>query len=132
VTRVYVDSAATAVDGESGASDEDAVRALRYLVELGHTITLVSGDPAGIPPAIRALGSVAAVVPSHPDGSAWYVTTDVESCRGKSARVRTVLLGAAPAPGSVRRCDTVARDLQAAVMEILASEAMQPSGRATP
>ncbi|NJD29214.1 MAG: hypothetical protein FIA92_13070 [Chloroflexi bacterium] len=131
MTRVYVDVGATAVDGEAGASDEDAVRALRYLVELGHEVTLVGDDPVGIPPEIRQLASVVAIVPSRPDGPAWYVTTNVEHCRGMSARVRTVLVGAAPAPGSVRRCDGVARDLQAAVMEILAAEAMQPSTGAT-
>jgi hypothetical protein len=41
-----------------------------------------------------------------------------------------VLIGAAPPSGSVRRCDAVARDVQAAVMEILAAAAMPPKGGA--
>jgi hypothetical protein len=131
VTRVYVDVGATAAAGETGAADEDAQRAIRYLVELGHRVTLVSDDPAGIPPTLRGVGRVVAVVPSRPEGSAWYVTTDVDHCQGKSAKVRTILVGAVPAAGSVRRCDKVARDLQAAVMEILASEAMEPRTQAT-
>ena len=129
MTRIYVDLSATVVDGDAGALDEDAVRALRYLVELGHAITLVGDDPAGTRSELRQLGSIAAVVPSRPEGPAWYVTTDIDHCHGLSARIRTVLVGAAPAPGSVRRCDTVARDLQAAVMEILAAEVMQPPAR---
>jgi hypothetical protein len=132
VTRVYVDAGASALDGEAGASDPDGLRALRYLIELGHSVTIVGDDPTALAPELRRLGSaVVATVPARPEGSAWYVTTDVDRCRGMSARIRTVLVGAAPAPGSVRRCDTVARDLQAAVMEILAAEAMQPSAGAT-
>lgn len=130
MTQVYVDAGATALDAEAGAFDSDALRVIRYLVELGHAVALVGDDPTGIPDEFRRLGSVVATVPARPDAPAWYVTTDVERCQGMSARVRTVLVGAAPAPGSVRRCDTVARDLQAAVMEILAAEAMQASGSA--
>jgi hypothetical protein len=131
VTHVYVDVAAAAVDGSTGVSDEDAVRALGYLVELGHAVTVVSPDPTVIPPEIRELGAVAAVIPSRPDGRAWYLTSNVDNCHGMTARVRTVLVGATPSLGSVRRCDIVARDLRAAVMEILASEALQPSTRGT-
>jgi hypothetical protein len=38
-----------------------------------------------------------------------------------------VLIGSPPPNGSVRRCDAVARDVQAAAMEILAADAMAPS-----
>ena len=130
MTRVFVDVAAAALEtGGEPALDEAAVRSLRLLAEAGHEVVLVTG-PAGPPPA--ALGAVAAgavgEVPARPASRAWYLTADVDRCRGTSARLRTVLVGAAPAPGSVHRCDAVARDVQAAVMEILASEAM-PSPR---
>jgi hypothetical protein len=127
VTQVYVDVTATAIDDEAAASDADALRALRYLVELGHSVSLVGESRGAEPDEIRRLGPPVAAVPLRPDEPAWYVTTDVDRCQGLSARVRTILVGAAPAPGSVRRCDTVARDLQAAVMEILASEVMEPT-----
>jgi len=42
-----------------------------------------------------------------------------------------VLIGAAPPSGSVRRCDAVARDVQAAAMEILAAVAMPPRANAS-
>ena len=127
MTQVYVDLAATSVDGEAGASDADALRAIRYLVELGHSVSLVGESRVAEPDEIRRLGPPVTEVPLRPDAPAWYVTTDVDRCHGMSARVRTILVGAAPAPGSVRRCDTVARDLHAAVMEILASEVMEPT-----
>ena len=71
---------------------------------------------------------VVAEVPARPQAPAWYLTSDIERCRGSSAHLRTVLIGGAPPSGSVRRCDAVARDVQAAAMEILAAVAMpQPN-----
>lgn len=127
MTKVYVDVTATAVDEGASASDADALRAIRYLVELGHSVSLVGQSRGGEPDEIRRLGPPVAAVPLRPDQPAWYVTTEVDRCQGLSARIRTILVGAAPTPGSVRRCDTVARSLQAAVMEILASEVMEPT-----
>jgi hypothetical protein len=126
VTRVYVDVAAALLEGAAAPSlDPAAVRALGLLAETGNEVVLVTGQ-AGPPPA--ALTAVArdavGVAPDHPATPSWYLTSDVEHCRGTSARLRTVLIGATPASGSVHRCDGVARDVQAAVMEILASEAM--------
>jgi hypothetical protein len=65
-------------------------------------------------------------VPGRPPTPSWYLTTEVERCQGASAKLRTVLIGAAPPPGSIHRCDAVARDLQTAALELLASEAMPP------
>jgi hypothetical protein len=70
---------------------------------------------------------VVRAVPSRPRAPAWYLTSDIDRCRGASARLRTVLIGATPPSGSVRRCDAVARDVQAAAMEILAQVAMPPT-----
>ena len=129
MTRVYLEPAAAEIEnGGGGAVDPDAVRSLRYLVEAGHELVLVSSSGREPSEELRALAtSTVPSPPTRPDRQSWLLTTDVASCQGSSARIRTVLIGAAPPPGSVRRCDATARDVQAAIMEILASEAMPPA-----
>jgi hypothetical protein len=123
VTRVFLDPG-TAVIENGGAVDPAALRSLRHLVDAGHELVIVAQPEAA--GALRELAArVVDAVPQLPDERAWYLTDDVEHCRELTARVRTVLIGASPPPASIHRCDSVARDLQAAVMEILASEAMR-------
>jgi hypothetical protein len=132
MTEVYVDAVAASVEqgGERGgayAAEPEAVRALRYLADSGIRVVVVAAG--GVRPDAELEGVAAEVVsavPSRPRGPAWYLTSDVDRCRGATARLRTVLIGAAPPTGSVRRCDAVARDVQAAAMEILAAVAMPP------
>jgi len=108
--------------------DPEAVRALRYLAEAGARIVLVRPDELDPPDELRAVATdVLDAVPARPGAPAWYLTSDIARCQGSSARLRTVLIGATPPNGSVRRCDAVARDVQAAAMEILAAVAMAPS-----
>jgi hypothetical protein len=121
VTEVYVDVAAV--------TEPEAVRALRYLADAGIRVVLVTAGsgapPEELPDELRgAVGEVVAAIPDHPSGPAWYLTSDIARCQGSSARLRTVLIGGTPPSGSVRRCDAVARDVQAAAMEILAAVAM--------
>ena len=123
MTRVYLDPA-TAVIENGGAADPGSLRSLRYLVEAGHRVVLVA-DRQEPPTELAALADdVVRSVPARPDGQSWYLTADVSHCQGASARLRTVLIGGTPPSGSIHRCDAVARDVQAAVMEILAAEAM--------
>jgi hypothetical protein len=129
VTRVYVDAEAAAIDGSGGqpSLDPAAVRSLRFLTEAGNQVILVARDGPAVAEELRAVASeVVADVPARPPELAWYLTTDVERCTGTSARLRTVLIGAAPAGGSIHRCDAVARDVHAAALELLAREAMPP------
>jgi hypothetical protein len=131
VTRVYVDPG-TAMLETGGSLDEEAVRSLRFLIDAGHEVVVVQGDdetPAELASLAR---DVVREVPPRPDAPAWYLTDDVERCQGRSARLRTVLIGAAPPTGSVHRCDAVARSVQAAVMEILAAEAMSAADPPSP
>jgi hypothetical protein len=142
VTEVYVDVAAAALGGGmpgAGSPDEDppartviadpeAVRALRYLADAGARVVIVRPDALEPPDDLRAVAAdVLPAVPDRPKAPAWYLTSDISRCRGSSARLRTVLIGGAPPNGSVRRCDAVARDVQAAAMEILAADAMAPA-----
>jgi len=122
VTRVFLDPG-TAVIENDGAVDPAALRSLRHLVDAGHELVLVD-QPADSNGLRELAADVVDAVPPLPDERSWYLTDDVEHCREMTARVRTVLIGASPPPGSIHRCDSVARDLQAAIMEILASEAM--------
>jgi hypothetical protein len=117
VTQVFVDVAAVA--------EPEAVRALRYLADAGIQVVLVTAGSGEPPEELRgAVSEVVAAIPDHPSGPAWYLTSDIARCQGSSARLRTVLIGGTPPSGSVRRCDAVARDVQAAAMEILAAVAM--------
>jgi hypothetical protein len=129
VTDVYVDVGAASIgSGTSWAPEPESVRALRYLAEAGVRIVLVRGlaEPGDELRAVAA--DVVRAVPDRPRGPSWYLTSDIARCRGSSARLRTVLIGGPPPSGSVRRCDAVARDVQAAAMEILAADAMAPTG----
>jgi hypothetical protein len=140
VTEVYVDVAAAALGGGmpgAGSPDEqpariaiadpEAVRALRYLADAGVRVVIVRPDALEPPEDLRAVAAdVLKAVPDRPSAPAWYLTSDISRCRGSSARLRTVLIGGAPPNSSVRRCDAVARDVQAAAMEILAADAMAP------
>ena len=142
MTRVYLDAeVATAPGpGDGGRIDDAAVQSLRFLVEAGHEVVLVApavpgdaaerGDspPTSAPPELPRdlIRGVVDAVPPRPAISGWYLTASVERCHGTSARTRTVLIGGQPPAGAIHRCDAVARDLRAAVLEILASEAMPP------
>lgn len=138
MTEVYVDVAAASMEqgaenaGAPFAAEADAVRALRYLADSGIRVVLVASG-SGQPPQQLAdvAAQVVATMPSRPRGQAWYLTSDIERCQGASAHLRTVLIGAAPPTGSIRRCDSVARDVQAAAMEILAEVAMPARAKAT-
>jgi len=139
VTEVYVDVAAAAMGGGSpGAGsgdapgpailDPEALRALRHLADAGVRVVVVRPDRLEPPDELRALAAeVLPAMPARPGAPAWYLTSDISRCQGSSARLRTVLIGGTPPNGSVRRCDAVARDVQAAAMEILAEVAMAPA-----
>jgi len=119
VTEVFVDVAAV--------SEPESVRALRYLADAGIRVVLVTAGSGEPPDELRGVASeVVATIPARPRGPAWYLTSDIARCQGASAHLRTVLIGGTPPSGSVRRCDAVARDVQAAAMEILAAVAMPP------
>ena len=131
MTDVYVDVAAASVEaggaeaGNQLAAEPEALRALRSLADAGIRVVLVTAGGGEPPTELReAASEVLATIPDRPGGQAWYLTSDIARCQGASAHLRTVLIGGTPPSGSVRRCDAVARDVQAATMEILAAVAM--------
>lgn len=143
MTEVYVDVAAASIGGgalgvaaaaetseeaRTAAADPEAVRALRYLGEAGVRVILVAPDALQPATELRDVATdIVRAVPPRTGVPAFYLTSEIARCQGSSARLRTVLIGGTPPVGSVRRCDSVARDVQAAAMEILAAEAMAPA-----
>ena len=126
MSQIFVDLDATSIEGAGEPSlDPVAVRSLRFLRDAGHEVVLVAEPDQELPADLREIASeVVEEVPMVPRQRAWYLTSEVERCTGTSARLRTVLIGAAPPAGSIHRCDADSRDLRAAALELLASEAM--------
>jgi hypothetical protein len=129
VTTIYVDQGAIVESSRSGSgADEGSLRSLGFLREAGHEVVLVV-EP-GHEPATAASDDWTTIdvdaVPLRPEHPAWYLTVEVDRCRGRSALLRTVLIGTSPVAAAIHRCDTLARDVPAAVLEILAAEAMRP------
>ena len=131
MAQVYVDVGAASMEGaapEGGVppADPHAIRALQHLADAGVEVFIVTSGGSQPAPELRAVahGGVIDAIPSPAIEQSWYLTSDIERCQGSSARLMTVFIGGQPPAGSVRRCDKVARDVQAAAMEILASEAM--------
>jgi hypothetical protein len=116
MTDIYLDRGAAALP--------DAADQLRHLTETGHRI-LVLGDP---PPALAAIPSVDGVeaLPEVPDPGSWLLTADAQLCSERRPPMASMLIGPRPAPSPrpAPRCDADARDLAAAVLEILRREAM--------
>lgn len=128
MTEVYVDvgAASAGAPGVDGVRpvDPSALRALRHLTDAGVSVYVVAYDGQVGGELRAAARGVLRAVPERTGAPAFYLTDDIERCQGSSARLRTVFIGGAPAVGSVRRCDAVARDVQAAAMEILVADAM--------
>ena len=134
MTQVFVDVGAASPEGAApdasapdGSSpvDANAIRGLEHLAEAGLAVILVTAGGSVPAPALRAAATgVVEAVPTPVIEHSWYLTSDIERCVGSSARLVTMFIGGTPPAGSIRRCDKVARDVQAAVMEILAAEAM--------
>jgi hypothetical protein len=106
-------------------SAPDATDHLGHLIEAGQRVILVGVAAetalAKLPMAVRL-----DQLPSDPARGSWFVTAEPARCADRPAGVRTVLIGPRSRGSGVRgpRCDTVARDLAAAVLEILAHDAM--------
>jgi hypothetical protein len=93
-----------------------------HLLEAGHELVLI-GEPAAVAPALMtAFTDALDDIPEPAAG--WLVTADPTRCGPARSRIRTLLVGGLEPSRPAQRCDCVARDLMAAALEILASEAM--------
>ncbi len=114
MTTIYLEA--------SAARLPDAADRLAHLTESGHHIVLVApAEPPGA--GDRTLERIATMPPDPPRGS-WFVTADPATCGDRQPGLRTILIGPRDDVPRPTRCDSTARDLREAVLEILAAEAM--------
>jgi len=101
-----------------------AADALTLLAE-GHDVVVIAEAPVDVA-EVAALPTATSVPESFAPGS-WFVTADETWCEGdRPTGLRSILVGPKrpPAKRPTARCDLEARDLNAAVMEILVRETM--------
>jgi len=82
--------------------------------------------PSELAAALPGLDTISEL-PDDPPPDSWLVTTDPAWCeRPRPSGLRTILIGPRQSPGPRRSayCDVIARDLSAAVMEILTRQVM--------
>ncbi|HET7029824.1 MAG TPA: hypothetical protein VFI34_04900 [Candidatus Limnocylindrales bacterium] len=110
------------IDG-SAALAPDAAAHLAHLPETGHDLVLVApGDHAT---ATQDLwGSRVTELPAEPPRGSWFVTSDPATCSDRRPGLRTLLIAPREEGPRPTRCDSRARDLRDAVLEILAADAM--------
>jgi hypothetical protein len=133
VSRVYLDPGVLLVRPDAAEVADpplasDAAEALRTLADTGHELVLVGSQQVHLPDGFPRIRAAVAIDPSP--ATAWYLTSDPELCGRRRPGLRTVLVGPGPATHrtAIQRCDIQTRDLHAAVIEILAREAMAPVG----
>lgn len=137
MTRVFVDPSAVTLPVAAGAGsstrvgpdvrvDPGAIHALRNLTEAECEVVLLTDR---MPPELDDLAprvSAASELPRPLGPDAWFLTGDPASPYGRPRGARTILVGPKRAQGPIPlpRFDVEARDLPAAVIEILARQAM--------
>ncbi|MFN8629305.1 MAG: hypothetical protein U0838_03005 [Chloroflexota bacterium] len=140
MTTVYFDPGALlsprGAEATDAVVDAEAARMVHHLKEFGHDVVILWRDASPDVAAASQHGSGAAL----PDGEAdlasvdtgsvgWFVSDRPERCAAahELRRLRTVLVGAAETRDLAHRpADRMARSLPDAVLDILASEAMDP------
>ena len=116
MTDIYIDPLT--------AKMPDAADQLRHLTETGHRIHVLGEAP---PALVNALEFERAdELPASPTAGSWLLTADAELCGDRRPPLSSMFVGPRPAPSPrpAPRCDADARDIAAAVLEILRREAM--------
>ncbi len=133
MSRVYLDPGVLLVRPDAAEVADpplasDAADALRTLADTGHELVLLGGQQVHLPDGFPTIRAAVAIDPTP--STSWYLTSDPELCGRRQPGLRTVLVGPGPAThrSAIQRCDIQTRDLHAAVIEILAREAMAPVG----
>ena len=102
-----------------------ATDALRTLQDGGDEVVVI-GDVDAVVELPDGVGA-ATSLPADPGSDAWFLTGDPDTLAHLPVGMRTILVGPRRAPGVVPlpRFDVEARDLPAAVMEVLTRQAMR-------
>ena len=130
---VYIDaSALTALEQPADRRLEShrvlapgAADSVQLLVE-GHDVVVLGGEDLDGLAGLGAARHEGTMPSDFPSGS-WYLTADETWCEGERPNgLRSILVGPRrpPTKRPTLRCDIEARDLTAAVMEILVRETM--------
>ena len=101
----------------------DAPERLAHLRDAGHELVVVG--PTQVPHEAALDADTVDRLPDDVPRGAWFVTADPSTCVDHRATVRTVLVGPRRDERRPTRCDTTARDLREAVLEILAAESIR-------
>jgi hypothetical protein len=115
MTTIFLDGSALV---ELGALDQ-----LAHLADAGNDLVLVAPSDHGSRTLLAWAGHRPALPEDPPRGS-WYVTADPATCTDRRPGLRTLLVGPRGEGRRPTRCDSRARDLRDAVLEILAADAM--------
>lgn len=117
MTNIYIDP--------SAANTPDAADHIIHLVETGHEVILVGATATAVVSGLPMAQQLERV-PADVERGSWYVTADPAACAERQVGLRTLLVGprAAPSNRPGPRCDAEARDLAAAVLEILSRDVM--------
>ena len=115
MSTIYLDASAVAAS--------DALERLAHLVDAGHELVLVTSKDHDREP--RVFTARIQALPDEPQPGSWFVTADPATCSDRQAALRTVLIGPRAATRRPTRCDSTARDLRDAVLEILTADAMR-------
>ena len=115
MTTIFVDT--------SAALTPDAATHLAHLPDSGHELVLVGADEPAAADLADWRQKVGAL-PDEPPRGSWYVTADPATCGDRRPGLRTVLIGPREEGPRPTRCDSTARDLRDAVLEILTADAM--------
>jgi hypothetical protein len=107
----------------SAALEPAAADWLGHLIDAGHELVLVASPDHPSAGLVEWVGHLPAM-PDETSPGSWFVTADPTTCGDRRSNLRTVLVGPKPDGSRPTRCDTTARDLREAVLEILASDAM--------
>ena len=106
------------------AALEPDIAGLAHLTEAGHRLVLVADDAH--PATERApWAGRERELPDEPPRGSWFLTSDPASCGDHRAGLRTMLIGPREEGPHPTRCDSTARDVRDAVLEILAADAMR-------
>jgi len=116
VQTIYVD--------HSAAGDSDLANRLTHLSESGDQLVFV-GSPDHPAAGLPVWSDRTDALPEEPPAGSWYLTADPATCRDRQPGLRTMLIGPKVDGPRPTRCDSTARDLREAVLEILAADAMQ-------
>jgi hypothetical protein len=115
MTTIYVEGSAAILP--------DAPNRLAHLIEAGHEVVLVAPSEHSAATSLRWSRHVARLPDDPPRGS-WFVTAEPGTCGDRQAGLSTLLVAPRDDIPRPTRCDITARDLAAAVLEILARDAM--------